>query len=166
MRTDSIKFDDVGLFLRLLTPGNALVMETCLQTGLRVSDVLSLRSDQLKQRMSVKQAKTGKTKRIYLSKKLLSRLQAGAGDVWVFPGCRDPEKHRTRQAVWADVKRASKALRIDYNAAPHSARKTYACDLYLRSGGGTKGLEAVRKSLQHEFSSVTIVYLADLLLKS
>lgn len=164
MRTDSFRRDDITHFLRLLTPENSLVVETCLQTGLRVSDVLSLRTDQLRQRMSVMQSKTGKRKRIYFSKSLYERLLARAGTTWVFPGVRDPCKHRTRQAVWCDVKRAAKALRVDYCAGTHSARKAYACDLYLRAGGGVAGLRAVKRDLQHEYDSTTIIYLTDMLI--
>lgn len=160
VRTDAIRVDDVGVLLRLLTPTNALVMETCFATGLRVSDVLAMRTDKLKQRMSVKEHKTGKTRRVYLGKGLYDRLKRQAGAVWVFPGASDPvRRHRCRQTVWKDVKRAAKALRLDYNAAPHSARKSYACDLYRR-----EGLAAVQKALQHDNVNTTLIYLASELL--
>lgn len=164
MRTDAFHVDDLSVFLRLLMPENSLVLELCLQTGLRVSDVLRIKTADFKQRMTVYQTKTKKTKRIYISKSLYSRLEARCGAVWLFPSPFDASKHRTRQAVWYDVKRASKALRVDYNAAVHSARKSYACALYLRHGGGLAGLQAVQKDLQHEFSSTTMIYLASLLL--
>lgn len=79
--------------------------------------------------------------------------------MWVFEGARDSSKHRTRQAVWADVKRAAKALRIDYVAGTHSARKAYAVELYHRQGGGSTGLAAVQRDLQHEYSSTTLLYI-------
>ncbi len=162
MRTDALHNDDISYFFRLLIPQNALILETCLQTGLRISDVLRIQSADFKPRMSVRQAKTGKTKRVYFSKKLFLRLDAQKGSIWLFPG-RDPVKPKTRQAVWADMKRASKALRIDYNAAPHSARKSYAVDVYKRSGGGLKGLEATKQLLQHDYLSTTLVYLASVI---
>lgn len=156
MRTDAIRVDDVGVLLRLLTPTNALVMETCFASGLRVSDVLALRTDKLRQRMSVKEQKTGKSRRVYLNKSLFERLKGQAGAVWVFPNASDPvRRHRCRQTVWKDVKRAAKALRLDYNAAPHSARKSFACDLYRR-----EGFLAVQKALQHDNPNTTLIYLA------
>lgn len=156
MRTDAIKPDDIGFFLRLLTPTNALVFELCFATGLRVSDVLSLRTADLKQRMTVREQKTKKTRRIYIGKSLFSRLKAQAGAVWVFPGALDPVgRHRTRQAVWRDVKRAAKALRVTYCAGVHSARKTYAVDLYRR-----EGLAAVQAALNHDRVETTLIYLA------
>ena len=156
MRTDPIRTDDIAVFFRLLMPTNALVMETALQTGLRVSDVLALRSDKLRQRMTIREQKTGKTRRIYISAHLLKRLRAQAGAVWVFPNTLHPvEKHRCRQTVWKDVKRAARALRVEYNAAPHSCRKSYAVDLYRR-----EGFAAVQKALQHDNPATTMIYLA------
>ena len=159
MLTDAIKTDDIGVFLRLLMPSNALVLETALQTGLRVSDVLSLRSDKLKQRMTVREQKTGKSRRVYISADLLRRLQRQAGSVFVFPNTLDPFRHRCRQTVWKDVKRAAKALRVDYNAAPHSCRKSYAVDLYRR-----EGFAAVQRALQHDNPATTMLYLASAVL--
>ena len=43
---------------------------------------------------------------------MLSDLRENSGEKCVFPGfC--PEKHRTRQAVWKDVKRAAKAFQFN-----------------------------------------------------
>jgi len=160
MRTDPIKTDDLGVFLRLLMPANRLAFETCLQTGLRISDVLSLKTADLKQRMTVTEQKTGKKQRVYISKKLLERLQAASGTVWVFPNCRDPvNRHRCRQTVYKDVKRAAKALRVEYNAGCHSSRKLFAVDLYRRSG-----FDAVQKALNHDNPATTMIYLASELL--
>lgn len=131
-------------------------METALQTGLRVSDVLGLKTANLRQRMTVVEQKTKKKRRVYLSKSLLQRLQGQAGAVWVFPNMRQPAtRHRCRQTVWKDVKRAAAALRVDYNAAPHSCRKSYAVDLYRR-----EGFAAVQKALQHDNPATTMIYLA------
>lgn len=155
MRTDAIKTADMSTLFRLLMPSNALVVETALQTGLRVSDVLSLRSDKLRQRMTVREQKTGKSRRVYISADLLRRLQRQAGSVYVFPNVLDPFRHRCRQTVWKDMKRAAKALRVDYILAPHSCRKSFAVDLYRR-----KGFAAVQKALQHDNPATTMLYLA------
>lgn len=156
MRTDAIRTDDLGVLLRLLMPTNALIVEVCLQTGLRVGDVLCFRTDRLRQRMTVKQQKTGKSRRVYLSADLFRRLQAQAGAVWVFPNALDPvRRHRCRQTVWKDLKRAARALRVDYNVAPHSCRKSYAVDLYRR-----EGFAAVQNALQHDNPATTMIYLS------
>lgn len=162
MRTDWIEHDKMKVVLSLLMPANSLVMETCLVTGLRVTDVLSLSVIQLYrgQRMKVYEHKTGKYKTVRLPKKLYERLLEQAGVFWVFEGCKDPLRHRTRQAVWADVKRAAKALRVKECVAPHSARKIYAVQIYKE-----KGLEACRKALNHNDVNTTLVYLLSELIK-
>lgn len=161
MRTNAINVDAWAVLEKLLMPANALVIETMLQTGLRVSDVLSLTSVQLRkgQRFTVSESKTGKGKRIRIGNKLYLRLLAQCGNKYVFEHARDPNKHRTRQAVWADVKRASKALRMPCNVAPHSARKSYACGEYER----THDLQAVKRKLNHSNIETTLLYLLDLL---
>lgn len=161
MRTNAIKLDAWAVLERLLTPANALVIETMLQTGLRVSDVLALTSAQLRkgQRFTVMESKTGKGKRIYIGKNLYFRLLLQQGKKWVFPSARDESKHRTRQAVWADVKRAAKALRLPQNVGTHSARKSYACGEYER----LHDLQAVKSKLNHSHIETTVLYLLDLL---
>lgn len=158
MRTSWIPHEDCAVLLRLLTPANALVMETALNTGLRVGDVLALRTEKLRKRQfSVREQKTGKARRVYLPKSLRARLLAQAGETWVFSGV-DPARHRTRQAVWKDVKRASVAMRVK-RVGCHTARKVYAVDIYKK-----KGLEACRKALGHDRLETTLIYLASELL--
>lgn len=157
MRTDAIKQADMCTLYRLLTPQNRAVLRTCLATGLRVGDVLALRTAQLRQRMTVTESKTKKKRQVYLSADLLEELKAQAGSVYVFPGARDPlHRHRCRQAVWKDIKRAARAMRVSECYGTHSARKAYACALYHKTGS----VEAVRKALGHDDISTTLIYLA------
>lgn len=148
--------------LHLLTPENRLVLRVCLHTGLRIGDVLQLRPEQLKPHFWVTEQKTGKRRQVGLPGPLLSDCQKSAGKVWVFPG-RDPAQHRTRQAVWKDVKRAARAMRLPQNVAPHSARKVYAVDLLRKYGD----IERVRRSLNHDCETVTLIYaMADMQLEA
>lgn len=143
--------------LDLLTEGNRLVMRVCLATGLRLGDVLALRSDQLARQFYITERKTGKRRRVNLSDELLVDLRRQAGQRWVFEGA-GAGGHRTRQAVWKDLKRAAKALRIDKNLTPHSARKAYAVKLMDKYGD----LDRVRRALNHDNEAVTVLYaLAD-----
>lgn len=153
MRTEYLIDKEVERVLDLLTYENRLVMRTLLHTGLRISDVLQLRPEQLKPNFWVTEQKTGKRKQVGLPEPLLSDLRASADGQWVFPGSR-PGKHRTRQAVWKDVKRAATALRLTANAAPHSARKVYAVKLLEKYGD----IERVRRALNHGGIEVTLIY--------
>lgn len=162
IKSEYIEPDLFEHLIYALTPENRLVCRLCLSTGLRVGDVVSLRSDSLKKRMTVTESKTGKKKRITLSDKLLKELQANAGKIYVFEHRTDENRHRTRQAVYADIKRASKAFRLKENLTPHSLRKIYAVKIYQRTGD----IEKVREALNHDSDAVTMIYAyADELLK-
>lgn len=153
MRTEYLLDKEVDLVLSALTPVNRLVMRTALQTGLRVGDVLALRSDRLKPHFWVTEQKTGKKRQVGLPEPLFSDLRKNAGKAWVFPG-RDPRKHHTRQAVWKDVKRAAAAFRLPQNIGPHSARKVYAVDLLRKYGD----IERVRRAMNHSSETITLIY--------
>lgn len=157
MKTECLLQKEVDLVLSALTPANRLVMRVALHTGLRVGDVLALRTEQLKPHFWVTESKTGKRRQVGLPDPLLRDLQSQAGSVWVFEG-RGTGKPRTRQSVWKDVKRAAKAFRLPANIAPHSARKTYAAELMEKYGD----IDKVRRALNHGSRSVTLIYaLAD-----
>ena len=153
MKTEYLFEKEVDRVLALLTPENRLVLRVALATGLRIGDVLALKPDQLKPHFWVTESKTGKRRQVGLREPLLSDLKVYAGRWWVFPG-RDPRKHRTRQAVWKDVKRAAVALRLPQNVAPHSIRKVYAVDLLHKYGDIAK----VQRALNHSNAAVTLVY--------
>lgn len=162
MKTEYLLNREVDYVLAALTPSNRLVCQVCLHTGARLSDVLSLRTAQLAPRFWITEHKTGKRRMMGLPAPLLAAIRAQAGKEWAFPG-RDPRKHRTRQAVWKDVKRASVAFRLPQNVAPHSFRKVYAVDLMRKYGD----IERVRRALNHGSETVTLIYaMADGLLES
>lgn len=141
--------------LAALMPENRLALEVSAHTGLRIGDVLALKTAELRQRMSVREEKTGKRRRIYLPVELLDRLVAQAGKIYVFEGRTDYRKHRTRQAVWKDLRRAAEAFRLVEHVSPHSARKLYAVEQYQESGGD---LGAVQRRLLHSDPAVTAIY--------
>lgn len=133
---------------------NALALRTSLETGLRIDDVLSLRRQQLQKRTLYGFAKkTKKSFRKVVSQDLANRLREIQGEYFIFEGRLNTKKHRTRQAVWKDVKKAAKILEIDGNIAPHSARKTYAVEKFHDSGIAT-----VKRELQHNDISTTMIY--------
>ena len=147
--------------LCLLTYSNALACKVAVQTGLRIGDVLSLKTAQIKSnRFTITEQKTKNKKRVYLPEKLRAELFSQAGRIWVFESRANADKHRTRQAVWVDIKRACRALRLPNNITPHSMRKYYAVKLYQKSGD----IKKVREALGHQNETVTMLYaMADVL---
>lgn len=139
---------------------NRLAIETSLATGLRISDVLSLRTDQVRNtpdgRVTVREAKTGKLRTVRLCQSLVRELMSISGKVYIFEHRLDYRRHRTRQAVYKDIVRACRAFRLpkSLHLTPHSARKFFAVSKYQQTGN----LDRVRKLLNHDDESVTMIY--------
>lgn len=157
IRADYILKESFEHILSALMPENRLALIVSLTTGLRIDDVLSLRrKDIVKQRFTIHEMKTGKARRVSISKELQNELLYICGRFYVFEHRTDPKKHRTRQAVFKDLKRACQLFRISecVNISPHSARKIYAVGEYKR----TCKIATVQKLLNHSDEAVTILY--------
>lgn len=164
VRTTWASPQQMGHILAALMPTNRLIVRLCMATGLRVSDVLELRTADLRRRQTVRERKTGKARRIQWPAALYEEMELQAGRYWVFEGRTDPRKHRSRQAVWRDIQRAeavfkrSRILGRGQNLGTHTARKCAAVAAYHRGG-----LPAAQRLLQHSDPLITRLYaLADL----
>lgn len=160
MTTEYVLKEQMEHVLAALTPQNALIMRMILHTGMRLSDAVSWKTADLKPSGWYTEGKTGKRRRFGLPADLLEEIRVQAGPEWAFPGFGGRGGHKTRQAVWRDVKRASRAFRLPQNVGPHSGRKIYAVELMRKYGD----LDKVRRALNHECDTVTAVYaMADVL---
>ena len=160
MTTEYLYSQQLDRVLAALMPQNQLIVRVMLQTGMRLSDALNLRSEGLSMSGWYTETKTGKKRRYGLPKPLYDAIMEQAGPEWAFPG-RKKGTHKTRQAVWKDIKRASIAFRLPQNIGAHSMRKVYAVRLMQKYGK----LEKVQRNLNHCSSSVTAIYaMADILL--
>lgn len=145
--------------LAALMPTNRLVVRLCMATGLRVSDVLELKTAQLRRRQTVRERKTGKTRRITWPAALYDQMQQQAGRIWVFESRTDPQRHRQRQTVWKDVKHAeyvfkrSGVVAVGQNLGTHTARKYAAVEAYKQGG-----LSKAQRVLNHSDPLVTRIY--------
>lgn len=159
MRSDWLDKNDISHLYAALTPTNALVLRVCVESGLRIGDALSIRTEQLRRAsFTLHEQKTGKSRRLRLSQALRADLLRQAGAVYVFPHRNDPNRPRTRQAVYNDIKRAARAFRLSGQISPHSLRKFYAVERLRQTGD----LAAVQRELNHERLETTIIYaLAD-----
>lgn len=154
MRTKAIKEDSMNAILRLLMPQNRLACLVALYTGLRITDVLNITRENLnKTRFVVTEAKTGKRKTVRLPESLKKQLWKVCGRWYVFPNRRDEKRPRTRQAVWKDLNRCSKMLKLK-GLAPHSMRKSYARG--LRAQGFSEA--AIQRALNHSSATITKLY--------
>ena len=158
-RTSYASRAQMAHILAALMPTNALIMRVCMATGLRVSDVLELRTHDFKRRQTVRQKKTGKPRRIQWPIGLYEEMLQQAGRYWVFESRTDPRKHRQGQTVWKDVKHAeavfkrSRTLRRSQNLGTHTGRKIAAVEAYHRGG-----MAAAQRLLSHSDPLVTRLY--------
>ena len=159
MRADYIDPEVMEHVLAALMPANALAIRVSMATGLRISDVLEITTEQARRgRWTVHEGKTGKGRRVRLPAVLQAAMLAQAGHIYVWEGRSDGRKHRTRQAVYKDIRRAATAYRLKEHVSPHTARKMYAVDSLRKYGS----LAKVQRLLNHESEAVTMVYaLAD-----
>lgn len=165
MRTGYVEPEVFELLLTALMPANRLALQVSMVTGLRIADVLHLKTADLVRtaRPTITERKTGKHRRVYFPRALRDALLRQAGRYYVFEGRYDERRPRTRQAVFKDLKRVARLYRIDgekirANIAPHTARKIYAVQDYRSHGS----LERVRRLLNHSDEAVTALYaLAD-----
>ena len=134
---------------------NIIAMRICLETGMRIGDVVTLKaSDVNGAKIRFTAQKTGKTSVKTISnelKKRLSALMPQAADDYIFRGKNGG--HRTRQAVWKDIRKACDKCGIETHVSPHSARKAYAVKIR-----DEQGLEAAKRELQHDKISTTMLY--------
>lgn len=155
------------LILGAMMPANRLALEVSDATGLRIDDVLALKTETIQRtaRPYVRDSKTAKRHRVYIPAQLREAMLSQAGRLYVWEHRTDWERHRTRQAVYKDMMHAVRVFRrngaIDHDAhpSPHSMRKRAAVRTYRRAG-----LEAAAALLQHSpnDAAVTMLYaLAD-----
>ena len=155
MRTKAISEKALQVVLGALTPPNRLACKIALATGLRISDVLLLRRSQMSaERFSVQEKKTGKRRIVHLPKQLRQAALAQSGAIYLFPHRLSGLKPRTRQAVWKDLRRAQRLLRLPRGIGTHSMRKSYAKRL-LDSG---EPLSKIQKRLLHSSDTITAIY--------
>lgn len=161
MQADYISPDMMEHVLAALMPANALAVRVSMATGLRIGDVLEIKTDEIQRgRWTVREGKTGKARRVTLPKALQAAVLRQSGHIWAFPGRSDGRRHRTRQAVYKDIRRAAEAFRLREHISPHSARKMFAVASLRRYGD----LKKVQRLLNHDNEAVTMIYaLADAL---
>lgn len=145
--------------LAACTVENEEALRVSMDYGARIGDVLQMRTEAARSgRWNYREQKTGKRRRVRLSDAHRRTLMSFAGKVYVFEHRLDWTRHRTRQAVYKDIKRAAAAFRVS-GVSPHSERKLYAVEKYRQSGGNMK---KVQQLLNHSDEAVTMLYaLAD-----
>lgn len=160
-----IKPDIMARFRRDLPKKHRLIFDIGIATGLRVSDIISLRREVLEiEKPTIKEIKTGKSKRIYIPRKLRRELikycESDKGKEFIFFSDKSKSGHISRQAVFKVFKRVAKIYDIDsgpWNVGTHSMRISYACKLMEKG----KSLKYIKSKLNHSKEADTLLYILD-----
>lgn len=141
---------------------NWLLFVTGLHTGLRVSDIVKIRSGDVykKNILIVTEQKTKKTKEIALSAKLKREFNKYiedndySSDIYLFKSRKGENRHIKRQQVYLIIKKVCAIYGVE-NVGTHTLRKTFGYRHYKKY----RDIEALRKYFNHANSSVTTRYI-------
>ena len=155
VKAEYLRADLYATIFHEMSEANADACRVALETGMRIGDVLALRSSDIHgNEVAFVAQKTKKAAQITMKPETvrLLRKHTISGNPYCFPSTK-VGAHRTRQAVWADMRKACKLLGVRLHVSPHSCRKTYAVELFHK-----KGIEEVKNKLQHDNISTTLLY--------
>lgn len=155
MRAEYINPNELSAICRYMQSDNALALKVASLSGLRISDVLKIRpSDITGTAVTYVAMKTGKQGTFKLPKKVIEQMFANSNNFWIFPG-RNPEQHKTRQAVYTDMIKARECAKVKTHVTPHSTRRLFAVEV-----ANNEGIISAMKKLQHSNADITRLYIA------
>lgn len=126
---DLKKLNDMKEYILEHSERDYLIFVLGINSGLRVSDLLKLTVDDVKDGIvTIREQKTGKIKQFALSetcKNAISHyLENNIVADWLFPNKRDG-KPVTKQHVWRVLKNAAEYVGVKENIGTHTMRKTF-----------------------------------------
>ena len=141
-------------------PKHRALLMLIYSAGLRVSEVVGLRVEDLdmdRGLVRVRRGKGGKDRYTLLARRAVEAVRvyrdAYPTDRWLFPGeC--PERHLTTRSVQRVVKNAARAAGIQKHVTTHTLRHSFATHLLE---GGTN-LRVIQELLGHTSASTTQIY--------
>ena len=151
---------DIIDYLRLKNDRDALLFMVGIYSGLRVSDIIKLRVRDVKgkDRVTVKETKTGKEKILKINSMLRKEIAVyiiGKKDYEVlFKSPRGINKPISRQQAYNIINNAGKHFGLE-RIGTHTMRKTFGFHIYQK----TKDITLVQKLLNHSSPEFTLAYI-------
>jgi len=147
---------------------NKVMFQLMLNTGLRVSEAVSLRWEDVNLtsgKLMVREGKGAKDRTLWVDEAQLESLgewkdrqveKVGELPRWVFSTLREgnPGNIMSIQQVWKTLKTYAGKAGIEKDISPHTLRHTFATDLYRETGK----IRLVQKALGHADLSTTMIY--------
>jgi len=159
IRDKEVIKDIIG-YLKLKSDRDALLFMFGIYSGLRISDIIKLRVRDVKgkDRIVVKETKTGKDKILKLNGALRKEIAVyiiGKKDYEVlFKSPRGINKPISRQQAYNIINSAGKHFGLE-RIGTHTMRKTFGFHIYQK----TKDITLVQKLLNHSSPEFTLAYI-------
>ena len=140
-----------------LSARDKILVELGIKSGLRISDLLNLKVEDIKRTMTIYETKSKRKRTFKIGKKLYANLKSlsvcKSDSDFIFHSEAKTGKHVHRSTIHRRIKKALQGLNFDCSA--HSTRKLYAQKIYKKTGSVKK----VQKAMNHQRITTTATYL-------
>ncbi len=157
---DKELINDIAGYLKLKNSRDALLFLFGIYSGLRVSDIIKLRVRDVrgKDRVVVKETKTGKDKFLKINHALRKEIAVYVKDMKdyevLFKSKRGINKPISRQQAYNIINSAGKHFGME-RIGTHTMRKTFGYHIYQQ----TKDITLVQQLLNHSSPEITMAYI-------
>ncbi len=157
---DKELINDIAGYLKLKNSRDALLFLFGIYSGLRVSDIIKLRVRDVrgKDRVVVKETKTGKDKVLKINHALRKEIAVYVKDMKdyevLFKSKRGINKPISRQQAYNIINSAGKHFGME-RIGTHTMRKTFGYHIYQQ----TKDITLVQQLLNHSSPEITMAYI-------
>ena len=151
---------DIADYLNDRNPKYYIMFMTGIYSGLRISDILKLKVRDVrgKDRIKVREKKTGKEKLFPVNRELQKALEEYCADKkdyeYLIPSARAVNKAVSREYAYRVIHEAGVAFGLD-NLGTHTMRKTFGYHFYMQ----TKDIVLLMRIFNHNDQSKTLRYI-------
>lgn len=151
---------DIADYLKEVDPKYNIMFMVGIYSGLRISDILKLKVRDVrgKDRIKVREKKTGKEKFFPINPELSTALAAYCGNKkdyeYLVPSARAINKAVSREYAWRVMREAGQRFGLDC-LGTHTMRKTFGYHFYLQ----TKDIVLLMRIFNHSDQSKTLRYI-------
>ena len=157
---DKAVVNDIIDYLKLKSDRDAMLFTFGIYSGLRISDIIKLRVRDVRgrDRITVKETKTGKDKILRLNQELKKSIAAYVKDKkdyeFMFKSRNGINRHISRQRAYSIIRDAGQSFGLEH-IGTHTMRKTFGYHIYQE----TKDITLVQKLLNHSSPEITLAYI-------
>ena len=152
--------NDIADYLREKSERNYIMFMIGIYSGLRISDILKLRVRDVRNRdrIMIREKKTGKERRFPVNKALKKDLDKYVEEMhdyeYLIKSRKDRNKPITRQQAWTILQTAGEKFGVQ-KIGTHTMRKTFGYHMYQQ----THDIVAIQKILNHATQEYTLRYI-------